>query len=138
TAVQIQKANGYSQFTSGQMHYSLTGRDVEHEIIPFMRAAGISMTVWSPLSGGFLSGKYTRESLKDPENRLSGFDLFPHDKESGFALLERLREMANSRNASVAQIAIAWLLAKPAVSSVIIGASKTQQLEDNVGAMNID
>jgi aryl-alcohol dehydrogenase-like predicted oxidoreductase len=137
TAIHLQKSSGLAQFCSGQMHYALTCRDIEHEVIPFMEYSGVGLTVWSPLSGGFLSGKYTRENLKNSENRLSGFDLFPHDKESGFKLVERLREMGQSRNASVAQIAIAWLLAKPAVSSVIIGASKAQQLDDNVGAMDI-
>ena len=138
TALHLQKANSLAQFCSGQMHYALTCRDIEHEVIPFMQYAGVGLTVWSPLSGGFLSGKYTRENLKDPDNRLSGFDLFPHDKESGFKLVERLREIGRSRNASVAQIALAWLLAKSAVSSVIIGASKPNQLEDNVGAMNVN
>jgi len=137
TAIQLQKANGLAPFCSGQMHYALTCRDIEHEVIPFMQHAGVGLTVWSPLSGGFLSGKYTRDNLKDPENRLSGFDLFPHDKESGFKLIDRLREIGQSRGASVAQIAIAWLLAKSAVSSVIIGASKAHQLDDNVGAMNV-
>ena len=137
TALQIQKANGYSQFTSGQMHYSLTGRDVEHEIIPFMRAAGISMTVWSPLAGGFLSGKYSRETLKNSDNRLSGFDILPFDKEMGFVLVDRLREIGKGHSATTAQVALAWLLAKPIVASIIIGASKMPQLEDNLGALKV-
>jgi aryl-alcohol dehydrogenase-like predicted oxidoreductase len=137
TALQLQKANGLAQFTSGQMHYALTGRDVEHDVIPFMEHAGIGLTVWSPLAGGFLSGKYTRENLKDPENRLSGFDLLPFDKEMGFKLVDRLRQIGASRGGSVAQVALAWLLSKPVVSSIIIGASKTQQLEDNLGALNV-
>jgi aryl-alcohol dehydrogenase-like predicted oxidoreductase len=137
TALQLQKSNGLAQFTSGQMHYSLTGRDVEHDIVPFMRASGINMTVWSPLSGGFLSGKYTRETLKDSENRLSGFDILPFDKEMGFVLVDRLREIAKAHDASVAQIALAWLLAKPIVASIIVGASKIHQLEDNLGVMKV-
>lgn len=137
TALQMQKAGGLAQFTSGQMHYALTGRDVEHEVVPFLQHAGLGMTVWSPLAGGFLSGKYTRENLKDPENRLSGFDLLPFDKEMGFKLVDRLRAIGKSHGASVAQVALAWLLAKPVVSSVIVGASKVAQLEDNLGAMNV-
>jgi aryl-alcohol dehydrogenase-like predicted oxidoreductase len=137
TALQIQRANGLAEFTSGQMHYALTGRDVEHDIIPFMQHSGVSMTVWSPLAAGFLSGKYTRETLKDPENRLSGFDIIPFDKEKGFQLVERLREIGRSHNASVAQVALAWLLAKPVVASIIVGASKPSQLEDNLGALNV-
>lgn len=136
-AVQMQKANGWSQFCSGQMNYSLVGRDVEQDIIPFMRHAGLGMTVWSPLAGGFLSGKYTRENLRDPENRLSGFDLLPFDKELGFKVVDRMREIAHAHHASAAQVAIAWLLAKPVVASVIVGASKIQQLEDNFKAVEI-
>src|SRR5262249_41823384 len=131
TALQIQKARGWAQFSSGQMYYSLVGRDVEHEIVPFMRYAGLGMTVWSPLAGGFLSGKYTRENLKDSENRLAGFDFLPFDKEAGFKVVEMMREIAGRHEASVAQLAIAWLLAKTVVSSVIVGASKPHQLEDN-------
>jgi aryl-alcohol dehydrogenase-like predicted oxidoreductase len=137
TALQIQKANGWAQFTSGQMYYSLVGRDVEDDVAPFMRYAGLGMTVWSPLAGGFLSGKYTRENLKDTENRLATFDFLPFDKEAGFEVVEKMREVAARHEASVAQIAIAWLLAKPIVSSVIVGASKPHQLEDNLKAADV-
>jgi aryl-alcohol dehydrogenase-like predicted oxidoreductase len=137
TALQMQKANGWAQFSSGQMYYSMVGRDVEHEIVPFMRYAGLGMTVWSPLAGGFLSGKYTRENLKDSENRLAGFDFLPFDKEAGFSVVEKMREIATRHEASVARIAIAWLLAKSVVSSVIIGASKLHQLEDNLKAADL-
>ena len=137
-ALQYQSTNALAEFTSGQMHYSLTGRDVEHDIIPFMRHTGISLTVWSPLAGGFLSGKYTRETMKtDPSNRLSGFDILPFDKEAGFKLVDRLREIGKAHDASVAQIALAWLLAKPVVASIIIGASKMSQLQDNLGALKV-
>jgi len=137
TALQIQKANGLAQFTSGQMHYALTGRDVEHDVIPFLRYSGLGLTVWSPLAAGFLSGKYTRETLKDPANRLSGFDIIPFDKDKGFQLVDRMRGIGKAHSASVAQVALAWLLAKPAVTSLIIGASKMHQLEDNLGAMKV-
>jgi len=137
-ALQYQRSNGLAEFTSGQMHYSLTGRDVEHDIIPFMRHTGVSLTVWSPLAGGFLTGKYTRETMKtDPANRLSGFDILPFDKEAGFKLVDRLREIGKAHDASVAQIALAWLLAKPVVASIIIGASKISQLQDNLGALKV-
>jgi aryl-alcohol dehydrogenase-like predicted oxidoreductase len=137
TALQMQKERGWAHFSSGQMYYSMVGRDVEHEIVPFMRYAGLGMTVWSPLAGGFLSGKYTRENLKDSANRLAGFDFLPFDKEAGFNLVEKMREVAERHKASVAQIAIAWLLAKPVVSSVIVGASKPHQLEDNLRAVGV-
>jgi aryl-alcohol dehydrogenase-like predicted oxidoreductase len=136
-ALEIQKANGLAPFTHGQMNYSLLGRDVERDVIPMMRRYGLGMTVWSPLASGFLSGKYTRESLADPNNRFSGFDILPFDKEKGFALVERMRKMAAARKASVAQVALAWLLAKSSVTSVILGASKLTQLEDNLGAVAV-
>jgi aryl-alcohol dehydrogenase-like predicted oxidoreductase len=136
-ALEIQRANGLAPFTHGQMYYSLLGRDVERDVIPMMRRYGLGLTVWSPLASGFLSGKYTRESLSDPNNRFSGFDILPFDKEKGFALVERLRGLAAKHRVSVAQIAIAWLLAKQAVSSVLVGASKLHQLEDNLGAINV-
>ena len=133
-ALEVQKANGLAPFTHGQMYYSLVGRDVERDIIPMMRRYGLGLTVWSPLASGFLSGKYTRQTLSDPNNRLSGFDILPFDKEEGFKLVERMRGIASAHGASVAQIAIAWLLARQAVSSVIIGSTRLSQLEDNLEA----
>ncbi|MFB6457629.1 aldo/keto reductase [Chitinophaga sp. Hz27] len=136
-AYQMQKDNGWATFCNGQMNYSLVGRDVEQDVVPFMQHAGIGMTVWSPLASGFLSGKYTRENLKDENNRLSGFDLLPMDKEQGFKIVEKMREVAAGYNASVAQVALAWLLRKPVVSSIIVGASKIHQLEDNLKAIDV-
>lgn len=136
-AMEIQRANGLAPFTHGQMYYSLLGRDVERDVIPVLRRYNLGLTVWSPLASGFLSGKYTRDSLANHDNRLSGFDILPFDKEKAFVLVERLREMAAQHQATVAQVAIAWLLAKDAVTSVILGASKLQQLEDNLGAVDV-
>ena len=133
-ALEIQKANGLAPFTHGQMYYSLVGRDVERDVIPMMRRYGLGLTIWSPLASGFLSGKYTRQSLSDPNNRLSGFDILPFDKERGFELVERMRGIAAAHDASVAQVAIAWLLSRSAVSSVIVGSTKLSQLEDNLKA----
>ncbi|HEY6561683.1 MAG TPA: aldo/keto reductase [Polyangiaceae bacterium] len=136
-ALELQRANNLAPFTHGQMHYSLLGRDVERDVMPMMRRYGVGLTVWSPLSSGFLSGKYTPAALSDPDNRFSGFDLLPFDKEHGFRLVERLRKIAAEHGASVAQTAIAWLLAKQQVTSVLIGASKLQQLDDNLGAADV-
>ncbi len=119
------------------MNYSLLGRDVERDVIPMLKTYGLGLTVWSPLASGFLSGKYTRENLSDPANRFSGFDILPFDKEKGFMLVDRLRALAGQREASVAQVALAWLLAKSAVSSVILGASKLRQLDDNLGSVRV-
>jgi aryl-alcohol dehydrogenase-like predicted oxidoreductase len=136
-ALEYQRANGLAAFTHGQMHYSLLGRDAERDVIPMLQRYGAGMTVWSPLASGFLSGKYTRETLADPGNRYAGFDILPFDKEHGFAVVEKARAIAQARGASVAQVAIAWLLAKPAVTSVLLGASKPHQLADNLGAAGL-
>ncbi len=119
------------------MHYSLLTRDVERDVIPMMRRYRLGLTVWSPLASGFLSGKYTRDSLSDPDNRCSGFDIIPFDKEHGFKLVERMRAIAGAHNASVAQVAIAWLLSRDAVPSMLIGATKEHQLQDNLAAANL-
>ena len=136
-AMELQRANGWAPFTHGQMHYSLLIRDIERDLLPLSRRYGLGLTVWSPLVSGFLSGKYTRENLSDKDNRLSGFDFMVFDKEFGFRLVDRLRAIADRHQASPAQTAIAWLLAKDVVSSVIVGASKPHQLEDNLAAANL-
>lgn len=136
-AMEYQRANGLAAFTHGQMHYSLLGRDVERDVVPMLHRYGAGMTVWSPLASGFLSGKYTRGNLADPDNRYAGFDILPFDKDHGFAVVEKARGIAQARGASVAQVAIAWLLARPAVTSVLLGASKPQQLADNLGAAGL-
>lgn len=137
-AYQMQKERGWATFCNGQMYYSLLGRDVEYDIVPLMQHAGIGMTVWSPLAGGFLSGKYTREGAKDQDNRLSGFDILPFDKEKGYDVVDVLKKIAATHNASPAQIALSWLLSKPVVSSILVGASKLHQLENNLKAVEVE
>ncbi len=134
-ACELQLARGLAPFTHGQMHYSLLSRDVERDVIPMMRRYGLGLTVWSPLSSGFLSGKYTSGSLSDLDGRYS--DILPFDKEHGFKLVERMRTIAEAHGASVAQVAIAWLLAREAVTSVLLGATKARQLADNLKAVDV-
>lgn len=136
-AIELQRANGWAPFTHGQLSYSLLLRDIERDLLPMMEHYGQGLTVWSPLAMGFLSGKYTRENLSDTDNRYSSFDVIPFDKEFGFRLVEQLRDIAGKHQASVAQVALAWLLAKPAVTSVLIGASKRHQLDDNLAAADL-
>jgi len=136
-AMEIQKANGLAPFTHGQMYYSLLGRDVETEIVPMMRQYGLGLTAWSPLAGGMLSGKYTRDPQSKSAGRLATFDHLPIDPEYAFAVVDKVREIAGARNCSVAQISFAWLLAKQVVSSVVIGATKITQLRDNLAAADV-
>jgi aryl-alcohol dehydrogenase-like predicted oxidoreductase len=137
-AVGYQRARGFSAFRAAELYYSLVGRDVEHELQPFCVDAGIGIMVWSPLAGGFLSGKYTREQPKGGAgDRLGGFDFLPYDRERGFALVELLRRIGAAHGAAPAQVAIAWLLTRAAVSSVLIGASSLAQLDDNLRAADL-
>ena len=134
TAVGIQNKNGWARFRAAEMYYSLVGRDLEHDVVPFVEHAGIGVLVWSPLAGGFLSGKYTREN---PEGRRRTADRLRHA-----ALRSRKRPPGGGPSARhrrrlmarlPAQVALAWLLSKRAVTSILIGANKMAQLEDNLG-----
>jgi aryl-alcohol dehydrogenase-like predicted oxidoreductase len=135
--VGIQQRMGYSPFVAAQMYYSLIGRDIEHEIVPFNQDAGIGLIPWSPLAGGFLTGRYTREDPAGGKGRNSEFEFLPANRDALYALIDQMQAMGAKRNATVAQIALAWLLAKPYVTSVLFGASKMSQLEDNLGALNV-
>ncbi len=136
-AIARQKARGLAAFTHGQMYYSLLGRDVERDTAAMMRHFGIGMTVWSPLAYGFLAGKYTAEDMTKDDNRFANFDWLKFDRAQAFALLPILAEMAAARQCSMAQLAIAWLLTRPQVDSVLIGATKVHQLDDNLGAVDL-
>jgi aryl-alcohol dehydrogenase-like predicted oxidoreductase len=135
-ALEMQRANHWAPFINGQMYYSLISRDIERDFLPMMKHYGVGLTIWSPLAGGFLSGKYRRDNLQDDEHRLSGFDIIPFDKDKGFALLEHLQNIATQHKVTIAQLAIRWLLYRDQVSSVIIGSSKLHQLENNLAAIS--
>ncbi|MDV2998384.1 MAG: 1-deoxyxylulose-5-phosphate synthase YajO [Chroococcidiopsis sp. SAG 2025] len=134
----LQERQNYARFVGAQMYYSLLGRDLEHEIVPFVEDTGIGVLVWSPLAGGFLSGKYTRENPTPEGARLNEFKLPPIDVEKGYEVVDVLKEIAQNHGATPAQVAIAWMLTKPFVSSVIIGANKMQHLDDNLGAIKLN
>jgi aryl-alcohol dehydrogenase-like predicted oxidoreductase len=136
-ALELQKSNGLAPFTHGQMHYSLLARDVERDVVPMMGRYGLGLTVWSPLASGFLTGKYSPHNLSDPSNRYAGFDIFPFDKGQGFALVDRMRRIGVARQATVAQVAIAWLLSREKVTSILLGATKRSQLDDNLKAVDL-
>jgi aryl-alcohol dehydrogenase-like predicted oxidoreductase len=133
----IQELRGYAPFASAQIYYSLVGREAEHEILPYCRAAGLGTLIWSPLAGGFLSGKYTREDPAGEGGRRAAFSVPPIDVERGYDAVETMREIAATRGVPVAHVAYAWLLAKPEVSSIIVGASKPEQLADNLAAADV-
>ncbi len=116
-AVGLSERNRWARFVAAQMYYSLVGRDIEHEVLPMAVDSGLGTMIWGPLAGGFLSGKYTPETLGSPENRLSGFDFLPFDKTKGFELLAAMKEVAEQSHASVAQVALAWLLCPASVET---------------------
>jgi len=120
-------------FVSLQAYYSLAGRDLEHELVPLCAEEGLGILPWSPLAGGLLSGKYR----KGDAGRRSNFDFPPVEPATGDAALDALESLAKEKGATMAQLANAWLLYQPAVSSVIIGASREDQLRDNLKAAEI-
>lgn len=140
---QIMKANGVSHqlglqaFHANQSYYSLAGRDIEREVIPTVQDQNMGLIVWSPLAGGFLSGKYSRHSQGGPNDRRTKFDFPPVDKVKGYEIVDALREIAESRGTTIPTIALAWLLHQPAVTSVIVGAKRPEQLKENLGASDI-
>jgi aryl-alcohol dehydrogenase-like predicted oxidoreductase len=136
-AVGYQKANGYEPFRAAEMYYSLVGRDLEHELAPFVADAGIGVLVWSPLAGGFLSGKYTREDPKGGGGRLSSINLVPLDLEKGYGVVDVLKKIAAARSTTPAAIALAWLQSRPWVASVLIGATGVEQLDQNLAAADL-
>ncbi|HZF43901.1 MAG TPA: aldo/keto reductase [Sphingomonadaceae bacterium] len=137
-AWQIVKALGISErdrlhrFVSLQAYYTVAGRDLEREIVPMLQSEQVGLMVWSPLAGGYLSGKYAGGG--DKEGRRGAFDFPPVDAGRGEAVLAAMRPMAEARGVSMAQIAIAWLLHQPVVTSVIVGARRPDQLADNIAA----
>ena len=124
------------------MYYSLVGRDLEHEVVPLCRHEGLAILPWSPLAGGFLSGKYRRGQERHPEGSrfaTSKFGEFPPvDKTKGFDVVERLVQMAERHKTTPSTVALKWLLGKPGVTSVIIGVRKLEQLEANLAATALD
>lgn len=125
------------KFVSLQSYYSLVGRELEREIVPMLLDQKMGLLVWSPLAGGFLSGKFTRDAAADDSSRRAKFAFPPVNLEKGYAIVDALREVGAKHNATVAQTALAWLLHQPVVTSVIIGAKNPNQLEDNLGSVNV-
>jgi aryl-alcohol dehydrogenase-like predicted oxidoreductase len=120
-----------------QAYYSLAGRDLEREMIPLLDHANGGLLVWSPLAGGLLSGKFDRYNQFPQDSRRSAFDFPVGDKERAWSTIHVLRPIADAHECSPARVALAWLLSRPAVTSVIIGAKRLDQLEDNLGATDL-
>ena len=136
-ALGISEAKNLAKLDTLQAYYSIAGRDLEREIVPLLKDQGTGLLVWSPLAGGLLSGKYSRDNQKPEDSRRSAFDFPIVDKERTWRILDVLRPIAQAHHTGVATIALAWVLAKPFVTSVIIGAKRIEQLEQNLAAVDV-
>src|SRR5262249_27254201 len=128
----IAQARGWSRIDTLQAYYSIAGRDLEREIVPLLDDQKMGLMVWSPLAGGLLSGKFGPGSNGREGARGAAFDFPPVDKDRAWKCIDAMREVAGARGVSVARVALAYVLAKPFVMSVIIGAKTMEQLDDNL------
>ena len=136
-ALGVSERKGYARFETLQAYYSIAGRDLERELIPMLTEEKLGLMVWSPLAGGLLSGKFGPGSAAPNDARRASFDFPPVDKDRAWACVAAMREIGDAHGVSVARVALAWLLAKPAVMSVIIGAKTVEQLDDNLAAADL-
>ncbi|WP_349262492.1 aldo/keto reductase [Geminicoccus sp.] len=143
-AWQIAKALGIAErrnlapIRSLQAYYTLAGRDLEREIVPMLASEKVGLMVWSPLAGGLLSGKYDCNDEASGDGRRATFDFPPVDRERAYNVIDAMRAIAASKDCTVAQVALAWLLHQPVVTSVIVGAKRVEQLKENIGAVDIE
>ncbi len=128
---------GWTRFETLQAYYSIAGRDLEREIVPLLEDQKIGLMVWSPLAGGLLSGKFGPRSNGPEGARRAAFDFPPVNKDRAWACIAEMREIGQKHGASVARVALAYVLAKPFVTTVIIGAKTTEQLDDNLEAAKL-
>jgi len=138
-ALGISERRGLAKFIALQAYYTVAGRDLERELAPMLLSEELGLMVWSPLAGGLLSGKYdfTAEGHQG-EGRRASFDFPPVDLARAAPVVEAMRAMADKRGVSVAQIALAWLLYQPVVSTVIVGAKRADQLADNIASCEVE
>ncbi|MDR0787909.1 MAG: aldo/keto reductase [Gemmatimonadota bacterium] len=136
-ALGIADRNGWSRLATLQAYYTIAGRDLERELVPLMEAEKVGLMVWSPLAGGLLSGKYNRDGSSPEGTRRALFDFPPVNRDRAFDCIDVMREIGATHGVSVARIALAWILRKSFVTSVIIGAKDIAQLDDNLAATGV-
>jgi len=136
-ALGISRLHGWNEFASVQAYYSIAGRDLEREVIPLVSDQKLGLMIWSPLAGGFLSGKFKRNQTATAGSRRTEFDFPPLNKDRAFTCIEAMEPVAKAHGVSVAQVALAWILGKQQVSSIIIGARRLDQLNDNLAASKL-
>ncbi len=136
-ALGVAERLGLARFESLQAFYTLASRDLERELVPMMKSEGIGLMVWSPLAGGLLSGKYAGGAANGEKGRRASFDFPPVNRTRADACIAAMQPIAQAHGVSVARIAIAWLLHQRAVTSVIVGAKRPDQLADNIAATEV-
>jgi aryl-alcohol dehydrogenase-like predicted oxidoreductase len=136
-ALGLSERLGLARFASLQAYYTIAGRDLERELVPMLQSEGLGLLVWSPLAGGLLSGKYSRAGSTEGGSRRTTFDFPPVQLDRAWDVVDVMRGIADAKGVSVARIALAWLLHQPVVTSVIIGAKRLDQLDDNVAATSV-
>lgn len=136
-ALAVSDRRGWARFESVQAYYTIAGRDLEREIVPLLNDQKLGLMVWSPLAGGLLSGKYNADGNGPEGARRASFDFPFVDKPRAARCVEAMRPIARAHGVSVAQIALAWLLAQAAVTTVIIGAKTVEQLDDNIASARV-
>src|SRR5882757_5909934 len=136
-ALGISEIRNLARFDTLQAYYSIASRDLEREIVPLLESEKVGLLVWSPLAGGLLSGKFSRTNQKAADSRRTEYDFPIVDKERTWNILDVMTPIAKARRCSPARLSLAWLLAKPAITSVIIGAKRLDQLQDNLAAIEL-
>jgi aryl-alcohol dehydrogenase-like predicted oxidoreductase len=136
-ALGISEFRNLARFDTLQAYYSIASRDLEREIVPVLEAEKVGLLVWSPLAGGLLSGKFSRTIQKAADSRRTEYDFPIVDKERTWNILDVMAPIAKAHGCSPARLSLAWLLAKPVVTSVIIGAKRLDQLQDNLAAVEL-
>ncbi|MFI5161837.1 MAG: aldo/keto reductase [Sphingobacteriales bacterium] len=136
-AIGIADKYGWNKFIGLQYYYSLTSRDIEREVLPLAIDQNLAVMPWSPLAGGFLSGKYSRNNEKAGDSRRDVFDFPPVDRPKAYDIIDVITEVGKQYNISAAQVALAWVRLQKGITSTIIGAKNVDQLKDNVNSTNV-
>ena len=136
-ALGVSERRGWARIETLQAYYSIAGRDLERELVPLLGDQKLGLMVWSPLAGGLLSGKYGPGGNGPEGSRRTAFDFPPVDKDRAWKCVDAMREIGKAHDVSVARVALAWVLHKPFVTSVIIGAKTVEQLDDNLAAAGL-
>ena len=140
----VMKANSYAEkmgwtkFVASQSYYSIASRDIEREIVPMALSEDVSIMPWSPLAGGFLSGKYTRDKAIAGDSRRDAFDFPPINKEKAYDVIDVMAVIAKQHDVSVATVALNWVIKQPGITSTILGAKTMDQLKDNLKAVTLE